>query len=51
MEFNPEQFVETLRLFVDQNSQDIFHFIENNHRPMEVGSENLLFGLLMRSTL
>lgn len=48
MTFNPEQFVETLRLFVEQNSQDIFYFIENNRRPMELGSENQLFGRLMR---
>lgn len=47
MTFNPEQFVETLRLFVEQNCQDIFHFIENNRRPMELGSENQLFGRLM----
>ena len=48
MSFSPEQFVETLRLFVEHNSQDIFHFIENNRRPMELGSENQLFGRLMR---
>jgi hypothetical protein len=48
MTFNPEQFVETLRLFVEQNCQDIFHFIENNRRPMELGSENQLFCRLMR---
>ena len=48
MALNPEQFVEKLRLFVEQNSQDIFHFIENNRRPMELGNENQLFGRLMR---
>jgi hypothetical protein len=48
MALNPEQFVETFRLFVEQNNQDIFHFIENNRRSMEHGNENQLFGRLMR---
>jgi hypothetical protein len=48
MAFNPGQFVETLRLFIEQNSKDIFAFVENNRRPMELGSENQLFGRLMR---
>jgi hypothetical protein len=48
MAFNPGQFVETLRLFIEHNSKDIFAFVENNRRPMELGSENQLFGRLMR---
>ena len=48
MAFQPEQLVESLQRFVEENSQDIFAFVENNRRPIELGNENQIFGRLMR---
>jgi hypothetical protein len=48
MIYEPKQLVEVLQKFIEENSQDIFAFVENNRRPMELGSENQVFGRLMR---
>lgn len=33
---------------IEHNNQDIFHFIENDGRPIELSNENQLFGRLKR---
>jgi hypothetical protein len=42
-----KDFVELLRQFVEQNSQDIFAFVENSRRPVEIGYENQIFRRLI----
>jgi hypothetical protein len=48
MTYEPKLLVEALQKFIEENSQDVFAFVENNRRPVEIGSENQVFGRLMR---